>query len=195
LKVEFSSADPREALSSAHEDGGSWMIAWQSEDQTPLVSDDPSHRVEQQEAKPLRPHRAPRGRQREGLERDQDVGRQDHQLPPRSDWLHHELLYAVPHRQYVFTVPKRLRPYFLYDRRVLEDLCRVACRTLREFLRATFGEAEVVPGVVASIQTFGSRVNGHPYCTESQPSVGGALALDSRFRLEGRSAGRGTEMQ
>jgi ribosomal protein S27E len=79
-----------------------------------------------------------------------------------SDWLHHELLYAVPHRQYVFTVPKRLRPYFLYDRRLLGDLCRVACRTPREFLRATFGETDVVPGVVASIQTLGSRVNWHP---------------------------------
>ena len=36
-----------------------------------------------------------------------------------ADWLEHELLYAVPHRQFVFTVPKRLRPYFLHDRRLL----------------------------------------------------------------------------
>jgi hypothetical protein len=26
------------------------------------------------------------------------------------------VLYAVPHRQFVFTVPKRLRPFFLHDR-------------------------------------------------------------------------------
>jgi hypothetical protein len=33
-----------------------------------------------------------------------------------ADWLQHEVLYAVPHRQFVFTVPKRLRPFFLHDR-------------------------------------------------------------------------------
>ena len=80
-----------------------------------------------------------------------------------SDWLHHELLYAVPHRQYVFTLPKRLRPFFLHERRLLGVLCRTAYRTLREILRATLGEPDVVPGVVASIQTFGSRVNWHPH--------------------------------
>jgi hypothetical protein len=68
-----------------------------------------------------------------------------------SDWLHHELLYAVPHRQCVFTVPKRLRPFFLYDRRLLGVLSRVAYRTLREFMRTTCREPGVVPGVVACI--------------------------------------------
>jgi hypothetical protein len=76
-----------------------------------------------------------------------------------ADWLEHELLYAVPHRQFVFTVPKRLRPFFLHDRKLLGVLCRVAYRTLRDFLRSTFREPDLVPGVVASIQTFGSLVN------------------------------------
>jgi transposase-like zinc-binding protein/putative transposase len=80
-----------------------------------------------------------------------------------SDWLEHELLYAVPHRQYVFTVPKRLRPSFLHDRRLLGVLCRVAYRTLRDFLRVTFREPDVAPGAVASIQTFGSLANFHPH--------------------------------
>lgn len=72
-----------------------------------------------------------------------------------SDWREHELLYAVPHRQYVFTVPKRLRPFFLHERRLLGELCRIAYRTLRDFMRTTLREADVVPGVVASIQSFG----------------------------------------
>jgi hypothetical protein len=80
-----------------------------------------------------------------------------------SDWLHHELLYAVPHRQYVFTVPKRLRPFFLYDRRLLGVLSRVAYRTLHDFMRTTCREPGVVPGVVACIQTHGSLVNFHPH--------------------------------
>jgi hypothetical protein len=80
-----------------------------------------------------------------------------------SDWLHHELLYAVPHRQYVFTVPKRLRPFFLYDRRLLGVLSRVACPTLQDFIRATLREPDLVPGIVVCIQTHGSLVNFHPH--------------------------------
>jgi hypothetical protein len=94
-----------------------------------------------------------------------------------SDWLHHELLYAVPHRQYVFTVPKRLRPFFLYDRRLLGVLSRVAYRTLREFMRTTCREPHVVPGVVACIQTHGSLVNFHPHLH--------LLVTDGAFRPDG----------
>jgi hypothetical protein len=80
-----------------------------------------------------------------------------------SGWLHHELLYAVPHRQHVFTVPKQLRPFFLYDRRLLGVLSRIAYRTLRDFMRATFRERDVVAGVVACIQSFRSLLNWHPH--------------------------------
>ena len=63
----------------------------------------------------------------------------------------------------MFTVPKRLRPYLLHEPKLLGDLCRVAYRTLRDFLRAALGAPDEVPGVVAPIQTFGSRVNWHPH--------------------------------
>ena len=32
----------------------------------------------------------------------------------------------VCHRQFVFTIPKRFRLYFRYDRKLLGDLCQVA---------------------------------------------------------------------
>ena len=37
-----------------------------------------------------------------------------------------EVCAAVPHRQFVFTIPKRLRLYFRFDRRLLGELCRAA---------------------------------------------------------------------
>jgi hypothetical protein len=37
-------------------------------------------------------------------------------------WLEETLLAPVSHRQVVLTVPKRLRPYFLYDRTLLGEL-------------------------------------------------------------------------
>ncbi len=80
-----------------------------------------------------------------------------------SQYLETELLYAVPHRQFVFTVPKRLRPFFLYQRRLLGLLSRVAYRTLRDFMSATLQRPDAVPGVVSSIQTFGTLANWHPH--------------------------------
>ncbi len=37
----------------------------------------------------------------------------------------------VPHRQVVLTIPKRLRVYFRYDRRLLGDLAACAWRAIR----------------------------------------------------------------
>ena len=64
------------------------------------------------------------------------------------------------HAQWVFTVPKMLRPYFLRHRELLGDLCRAAWDTVREMLVAGAGE-EIRPGMVAVVQTFGERVNFH----------------------------------
>lgn len=58
---------------------------------------------------------------------------------------------------------KRLRPYFLHDRRLLGVLSRTAYDTLRDFLRASLGDQTAVPGVIASVQTFGSLLNWQPH--------------------------------
>jgi len=41
----------------------------------------------------------------------------------------------VPHRQVVLTIPKRLRAYCLYRRRLLGDIARVAARTVTAAIR------------------------------------------------------------
>ena len=70
------------------------------------------------------------------------------------------LLLDVPHRQVVFTIPKRLRVFFKFDRRLLGDLCRCALRSLSRYFEAVTGSA-LTPGVIAAIQTFGDRINLH----------------------------------
>jgi hypothetical protein len=62
-------------------------------------------------------------------------------------WREEQRLAAVPHRQVVLTVAKRLWAYFIYDHRRLGRLSQVAYRTLREYVQAALGEPEVVPGV------------------------------------------------
>jgi hypothetical protein len=70
------------------------------------------------------------------------------------------LLLDVPHRQIVFTIPKRLRVFFKFDRRLLGDLCRCALRSLSRYFEVVTGSA-LTPGVIAAIQTFGDRINLH----------------------------------
>ena len=47
-----------------------------------------------------------------------------------TQWLDTTLLAPVPHRQVVLTIPKRLRAYCLYRRRLLGEIARVAARTV-----------------------------------------------------------------
>jgi hypothetical protein len=72
------------------------------------------------------------------------------------------LLLDVPHRQVVFTIPKMLRIFFKYNRRLLGELCRLALQSLTRYFEVVSGSA-LTPGVIAAIQTFGDRLNLHPH--------------------------------
>jgi hypothetical protein len=61
----------------------------------------------------------------------------------------------VAHRQVVFTIPKRLRPYFRNERALLGDLAACAWRALRLWVLAYFEDEAMVPGAVGFIQTAG----------------------------------------
>jgi len=78
------------------------------------------------------------------------------------EWVRTTLLLDVPHRQVVFTIPKMLRVFFKFKRKLLGDLCRCAVRSLLLYFRAMAGTA-LEPGLVAVIQTFGDRINLHPH--------------------------------
>ena len=42
------------------------------------------------------------------------------------EFIYEEVLQPVPHRQWVFSIPKRLRPFFLYDRSFLGKMSQCA---------------------------------------------------------------------
>jgi len=63
----------------------------------------------------------------------------------------------------VFTIPKRLRLYFRYDRSLLGALCQAAWRGVRTVYQATSGRPDSVPGRVGAIQTFGDLIHWHPH--------------------------------
>ena len=80
-----------------------------------------------------------------------------------TQWLDTTLLAPVPHRQVVLTIPKRLRAHCLYRRRLLGEIARVAARTVTAAIRTLTGERELTVGIVACLQTHGSRANWHPH--------------------------------
>jgi len=73
-----------------------------------------------------------------------------------------ELVLDVHHRQVVFTVPKMLRVFFKYKRSLLSDLCLCGKEALLKYFKAVAGR-ELTPGIIAVIQSFGSRINLHPH--------------------------------
>jgi len=78
------------------------------------------------------------------------------------EWMREELILDTPHRQVVFTIPKMLRIFFKYKRSLLSDLCLCGKEALLKYFRAIIGK-EIVPGIIAVIQSFGSRMNFHPH--------------------------------
>ncbi|MFB0565991.1 MAG: transposase zinc-binding domain-containing protein [Candidatus Aminicenantaceae bacterium] len=78
------------------------------------------------------------------------------------EWMREKLLLDVPHRQVVFVIPRRLRIFFKYKRQLLGQLCHSAVQALIKYFQAVSG-TELVPGIVAVIQTFRQKINFHPH--------------------------------
>jgi hypothetical protein len=51
----------------------------------------------------------------------------------------------MDHRHFIFSIPKILRGYFLYDRKLLADLSRCAWESLKVFLQEAVPENEPIP--------------------------------------------------
>ena len=104
-------------------------------------------------------------------------------------WLNEEVLWPVPHRQVVLTVPKMLRPFFRYDRTLLGELCRAAASVITESFRSILGNPGLDVGVVACIHTFGNFVNFHPHIhalvTDGGFTAGGTFHVLPKISLSG----------
>jgi hypothetical protein len=84
---------------------------------------------------------------------------------------------AGAHRQIVLTIPKMLRAYFRYDRRLLGDLCRVAADVITKSFRALLGAPLAEPGLVVCVHSFGNLLNFHPHLH--------VMATDGGFMSDG----------
>ena len=87
------------------------------------------------------------------------------------------MLAPVAHRQYVFTIPKLLRPVFGRQRAWLGELCRIAARLLfAAYAQAAPGAR---PGLIPFVPTFGDLANFNPHVHVL--TADGAFLVDGTF--------------
>ena len=79
-----------------------------------------------------------------------------------AEYLAEELLLELPHRQFVFTVPKILRPYFKNDKRLFGEVSRLIFELLSGFFSLA-AQRQLLCGCVASYQSFGEFARFHPH--------------------------------
>jgi len=73
---------------------------------------------------------------------------------------------AVPMRQWVLSVPKRLRPYLMRDSELAGAVLRILLRVIRRELRGSVRgrlPREARLGAVSFLHRFGSALNPHPH--------------------------------
>ena len=79
------------------------------------------------------------------------------------EWLCGGVLKKVPHRHFVFSIPKILRIYFLFNRSLLKELSRISWETVGDYYRSTCRKDGASPAAVAVIQTFGDYLSFNPH--------------------------------
>ncbi len=94
-------------------------------------------------------------------------------------FLQDELLEDVGHAVWTFSIPKMLRPYFLFRRELLTELARAGYETVHELMAEAVEDNNVRAGMVASIQTFSDNLvwNPHLHCVVSR----GVWLADGRW--------------
>jgi len=91
------------------------------------------------------------------------------------EWVEANVLAPVPHRQYVFTIPRVLRPMFARRRALLGKLCNIIERIFDRAYASTRPGARA--GIILFVQTFGDLVNFNPHIH--------VLAADGAFDGDG----------
>ena len=79
-----------------------------------------------------------------------------------ADFVSTEVLQPVRHAHVVFSIPKLLRIFFRFNRKLLGEMSRCAWKAFRAYCGECLGK-EVLPGGIFSIQTAGDALNWNPH--------------------------------
>jgi hypothetical protein len=78
------------------------------------------------------------------------------------EYLCQDLLLSLPHRQFVWTIPRCLRVFLKHDRSLHALLSRLMFSLLTEYLSEAAGR-KIATGMVSSLQTFGEYAGWYPH--------------------------------
>ena len=78
------------------------------------------------------------------------------------EYLSSYLILQLPHRQFVFTIPKCLRVYLKHDRTLHAELSGLIFSLLSEYFSEAAGR-KITTGMVSSLQSFGEYASRHPH--------------------------------
>ena len=79
-----------------------------------------------------------------------------------SEHLTNKVLLELPHRRFVFTMPKALRPFFRHDRRLFADVSRLIYAIIREFYAEAAGRPLLTGLIIAHSKTPKASVVRRP---------------------------------
>jgi len=94
-----------------------------------------------------------------------------------SEYMNEQLLLRLPHRQFVWTFPKLLRPFFRHDRRLFGELSPLIFNMLQDFYDEAAGK-KIDTGAVLAYQTAGDFLRWNPHFH--------GLVLEGGFDKQGR---------
>jgi len=86
----------------------------------------------------------------------------------------------------VFSIPKIIRIYFLFDRSLLKELARIAWEVLGLYYKNSVNKDDAMPAAAASIQIFGDFLGFNPHLH--------ILAADGYFGHSGIFYASGTDI-
>ena len=76
--------------------------------------------------------------------------------------MHEQLLLLLPHRQFVWTFPKILRPFFRHDRNLFSEISRLIFGMLADFYNETAGK-DIETAAVLAYQSAGDFLRFNPH--------------------------------
>lgn len=96
-----------------------------------------------------------------------------------AEYLDEQLLLTLPHRQFVFSIPKALRIFFRHDQKLFAAVSSLLFSLIRQFYRLSAGSPLLTTSAIIAFQPFGDflRPNAHWHSLVLE----GGFAPDGQF--------------
>ncbi|MFD1639753.1 transposase, partial [Evansella tamaricis] len=74
-----------------------------------------------------------------------------------------EMIFDVPHRHMVFTIPKEIRSVFFLDRKKLNELSKQVAEVFHFYYQRKSKKRDLKVGIITVIHTFGRDLKWNPH--------------------------------